>query len=191
VLHSSTSLWRPPIRAKKSQGPFVLNREQQLSICKKLAEWHTPLSIQKDLEAQGIKFAVTTIYHYQRNPKWVPVIDRFRTQYVAGVMQVPIANKRIRLEKLEKLMGELDESKLNIVEKIKKTVLLLSEARQEMDQAKTHIQNLFVTQVNQMGDQELLEKRDQLIQKAMTLKITPEGGNGAKRIEEATEVLPS
>ena len=157
--------------------------EQQISICKDIANWKKPAWIMKkySLSEGNISF-------YKNSNRWKGLIQRFRKDLASQIMNVPIAHKKVRLDRLEKAYQDLEGDHLPTGEKVRKQVAVLAEARQEMDEAKTHIHNLYITNVNTMSDEQLIAKRNQLLESIKAIDI---GGNGAKQDGKTEKVLRS
>src|SRR3990167_7929115 len=79
----------------------VLNEEDKIEICKLSAAFKTQNEIVTYLENErGKHVSQQSISLLINSPKWSPVIDRMQIQYSQGIMKVPIAHKRNRLERL-------------------------------------------------------------------------------------------
>ena len=144
------------------------------------------------MHAEGWKYAdicVTTELSYQSVHGLItevsnkPFIDDFRRSYMARVMDVPIANKRIRLDDLEtarlRLLGELKNiaegeiSKMSNV--IRRLVEVLERAQNEMEQRPIYLAQIVsgYNSYGRLSDEELYEKREQLLRLAQRSLATP------------------
>src|SRR5262245_6980786 len=89
-----------------AQTPRRFTEDQQHQICQWYAEFMTPEQIRRRVKEEwGIVVGPRTIWEYAHaTKKWQPMIERLRQQWVLGVMDIPLAHKRARLEKLVTLL---------------------------------------------------------------------------------------
>ncbi len=81
-----------------------LTYDEQMELCRYLAEFHNVAQAVIFVRQQfGKKLAYMSVKGYLESDKWLQIIDRFRNEYVTSFMEVPVANKRVRLERLEVL----------------------------------------------------------------------------------------
>lgn len=100
-------------------------------------------------------------------------IDDFRRGYMARVMEVPVANKRIRLDDLEtsriRLMAELrlvpDGEIRPVCQVIRNLVDVLERAQNEMEQRPVFLAQIVsgYNEFGRMSDEALYEKRQELL----------------------------
>lgn len=107
-----------------------------------------------------------------KEEKNLPFIKQFRESYMAKVMDVPIANKRIRLDDLEKsrkkLLKIIDDRDLEKAEERKECCVairrlgeVLELAHSEMD--KEAMKVFFLMGMENRSDDELMARRDELL----------------------------
>lgn len=141
-------------RATCKANEPILNEDQKLDLVSKLAlYWKIPKIISYFRSIHNLELSEMVIYQYKKRKEWALVIDRMRTEYVAGIMEVPIANKRWRMEQYEDIYHLLREAG-----KDAKAAEILNLARQEMEEKKGNIQNLYMTQIN-VTDEELMQEK--------------------------------
>jgi len=105
----------------------------------------------------------------EKDTRWNQVMMRLRATYVAAVMDAPIAQKRVRLDRYDELYQEAKtQGKLSAAK------ACLDSAREEVEGAKTpSIGNIFFAQINNMSDEELRTERQKQIDKLEKLGIKP------------------
>ena len=146
------------IETFESRRNGVLTHDEQMELCRFLAEFHTVAEarafvlekFRKDLAYMSIKW-------YLENSKWRGVIDCLRTKYVTGFMEVPIANKRVRLERCEELYQKAAKAgKLSLARQA------LSTAQDEVEGPKFNAAqiNFHSSPFQSMSDEELLAVRE-------------------------------
>lgn len=129
-----------------------------------------------------------------KEPSNKPFIDDFRRGYMARVMEVPVANKRIRLDDLEegrlRLLSELrliPEGKITDACKIiRNLVEVLERAQNEMEQRPIVLAQI-VSGYNEFGrlsDAELYEKRQELLSMATRSLTTDVKSSPVEPVEE-------
>jgi len=131
-----------------------LTEHEQRELVTRIAMYYKPREIvdwvKKDL---GKSLTPKAVYQYAKSEKWKPFIEKQRKLYTSQIMEHPLANKRKRVEELEKLFS------LNL----KKG--RLSEARQVIRELRAEVEGekgdgkgnqYFISQnFNQMSDEEL------------------------------------
>lgn len=136
-----------------------LNEDQKLDLISKLAMyWKAPRIVTYFKEVYGLHITDWAITRYKQGKEWQLVMDRMRSQYIAGILEVPIANKRWRIEEYAELYDALKE-----LGEHSQAAKILSMVQDEMEEKKGSVQNIFMTQVN-VTDEELLEEKSKTIQ---------------------------
>lgn len=150
-----------------------LSEELKLEVCRRIASFMTINDIHTWLCTEHhIDLEVQSIYAYRAATKWKPVIERMRAEYIAGVMETPIAHKRVRLDRLESQYQALSrDSSLSPAERRKEERAILNDARLEVDDPKTNISNLYLTQITHSSDAELLARKQQLMERLSALGV--------------------
>ena len=142
--------------------------ERNYFICNLFAQYKTAPEVQKLLkEVYGVDLVVQSLLAIKNNN--LKFIERHRAKYLNELMDVPIAQEKIRLERDE----ELYNLALTIVDKkdkISTALTCLKEAREEtkrVDHSQSFIQ---FNQFNQLTDEELLDKKRRLEEKILNIK---------------------
>ena len=191
--------------------PSKLSDEQQYQVCKWYAEFKTPTQIQRLVKGEfGHELTIKNIWQYGRGPtmkKWKPMIERLRQEWALGVMDIPLAHKRARLEKLVLLLGRaerlnlespsgkdmkvlrLNPGTLTERDKIRLQVEILRELREEMEAGKAEFTNVYLTTIHNYSDTEILKQRDAVLARLKQLKGGGHGTrNGSEESAGAVEV---
>ena len=145
---------------KKERKNWVLSDEEKVEVCKRWAGYETPSSIVKWLdEERGKKVSYHAVYSLLRTEKWLPLIENQRNQFIQGLVEEPLSNKRKRLQYLQRYM-EKSEAKGNFLTSIN----AVDKARLEMEPKNDNFQ-LQLNQFNMISDEELNEIRTRLEEK--------------------------
>lgn len=160
---------------------FRLTSEEQMQVCRMFARYAKNEEVFEFCKNElGKTINLTAIKYYKESSKWKPIVNKFRDEYTKGIMEVPIANKRVRLEALQDMFEAHKEEG-----DLKQAQAVLKDAREELDGgAKFGNTNVFMTQVNNykdMTDEEIeAERLRQLenLQKVRALKGRAEYENG-------------
>ena len=139
---------------------WVLSEEEKVEVCRKWASYETMSRISKWLEEErGKKISIQAIYSILKTEKWVPLIEQQRNQFIQGLIEEPLSNKRKRLQYLQHYM-EKAEAKGNYLISIN----AVDKARLEMEPKNENFQ-LQLNQFNMISDEELKEIRNRLQEK--------------------------
>ena len=151
---------------------LYLNEKEKIEVAKLLAEFRTPLQIsrfvmenfKKDIPDYSVKK-----YFLEGRNKWTEIIDKFRAVYLSAEMSVPIAHKKVRLERYDDLYQKAYETG-----KFMAARACLDSAREEIEGSKTHIiGNVLFTQINNMSDDALKEEQQRILDKLEKLGMKP------------------
>ena len=148
----------------EAQHPGRYTQEQAQRICQLLAHY-MPFQTMKEVMQREHRraFPFTHYVWFRRAIQWRPLIDNLRQQYLAHFDDIPIAQKRIRLERLEQLYEEAKEVQLK--------VSVLRAASDELrDPTMGSQTNIAITAYYQMSAEELEQKRVDLINKLRHLR---------------------
>ena len=168
-------------------GTFVtapkLTEEAKHRVCELYAQFHTPTQIQRILKDEfSVHITTGSLCIYPRQKKWKPLIDRLRQEWALGLMDLPLAHKRGRMEELVRLYKQVQRAEtLSEFSRITQSLALLREMREEMDEAKSHFTAIFATQIHNYSDEELVTRRRELLQRLEELR-----GPGARVVDAAT-----
>mgnify|MGYP001607190909 FL=1 len=167
-----------------------LTEDEQQQVCRWFAEFKTATQARTLLRQQcGKDVSLKNVWAYTESKKWRPMIERLRQQWVLGVMDVPLAHKRTRLEKLVTLLERAERNKdVSEYRKIRQCTEILHEMRDEMEVGKTQFTNVYLTTIHQYSDEELLRRRDEVLNRLQELRRVPHGkrDDGQIAVEAST-----
>src|SRR3990167_1798415 len=138
----------PNIQAK-------LTDEEQYQVCQWYAEFRTPTQIRKlILERYGKTLSVKNVWAYAHQiKKWKPMIERLRQEWALGVMDIPLAHKRARLEKLVTLLTRAERNPtVTEFTKIEQCYRIIREMREEMEAGKAEFTNVYLTTIHNYSE---------------------------------------
>ncbi len=189
----------PTTPALTNRG-HVLEEAERRQICQWYAEFRTPTEIHGLVKKEFNKtVSVKTIWEYANHPKWKPYIERLRQEWALGVMDLPLAHKRGRLEKFISLLERAERNdKVTEYARITQCASILSEIREEMEAGKAQFTTLYMTTIHNYSDAELIRRRDEVRNR---LKQTggknglrskePQAGDGPSRPQETIDIDPT
>ena len=151
-----------------------LTDEEQHQVCVWYAQFYTPTEITRLIKEKfGKTIAINNIWQYARTNKWRPLIERLRQEWALGVMDLPLAHKRGRLEKLVTLLERSERNQvIDEYRRIEQCVEILHEIRAEMEAGKTQFTNVYLTTIHNYTDEELLRRRDEVLERIKRLGDT-------------------
>ena len=166
---------------KKANGNALarinLSETQRQMVYRLYAEWRSPVKIRDNMKSKyGVEISETSISSICRTDSAESHVNRYRELFLAKIKEVPIANKRIRLDELEQsrqLLLDMVE-KLDINDKndrvelsmlIRRMNETLCVAREEMEAKPLLMQQINISQFSGMSDEELERKKEELIMK--------------------------
>lgn len=134
-------------------------------ICNLLAQYKKPKEIISLIEEEhNLKVSSSSISQYKKENK--ELIEKLRTNFLSTINDVPIAQKRIRLERTDELYAVSQELKGG--EKVNLSLKCLKEAREEVEGAgSSNITFQQFNQYNKLSDDELQEKLKEVEEKIM------------------------
>lgn len=148
---------------REKPGP-KLSTEKQIEFVQRIAWFWKPLDILKYFkETHNIKINQTLIQCYKNSEKWKPIIQKFRDDYLKRTEEVPLANKRKRLDELQRLFDRAVDKKEFVEAKN-----IIREFREEME-VKVGDVNFSFTQINHnefhdMSDEDLASEKAKTIE---------------------------
>ncbi len=156
--------------AKADNAP-KLTDAQQRQVCQWFAEFRPLMEVVGLVKSEfGIELPRNNVWRYSTAAKWRPLVERLRQQWALGVMELPLAHKRGRLEKLVTLLERAEKNrKISEFARINQCAHLLSEIRLEMEDKKAQFTNVYLTTIHQYSDEELLQRRDEVLSKLQQL----------------------
>ena len=169
--------WQRDGKTHEEQFGKKLNDEQRMFVYRCHAEYLMPLDIKRMLtENYGVVITTATIGTICRANKAKAHIEKFREEYMQKIKSVPIANKRIRLDDIEKTRVKLVElinsnplktkgdkaEFLMCSRRLNETVCV---AREEMERKPLMVQQLSLSDYSSLTDEELQQRKRDIIEK--------------------------
>ena len=144
--------------------PERYTEEQKHRICYLIAYYATYKTIVEVVQREFRRaFPFQHYVAFRRSSSWQPLIASLRQQYLANFDDVPIAQQRVRLERLEKLYQEAETVKL-------KTMVLRAASDELKEPSLKHQTNIAITAYYQMSASELEQKRREVLNRLRHLK---------------------
>ena len=126
--------------------------DQQLEVCNLLARFTPVAEVKKKVAVWGQTISEQGLRWYLNDPKWKTIVTRLRSEYLTEILEVPIAHKRVRLERLDSLY-KTAVNKGNIA--VAKDVL---RAAQEEIEHKPGNVSIIMNKIEMISDTELKER---------------------------------
>ena len=140
---------------KKKQRVYI-NGDQKLFICNLIAQYKKPREVVKLVEEEhNIVIKGDLVLRYKNSNK--DLIDNLRSQFLANINDIPIAQKRIRLERADELY-EASQEIHTVKDKVDSSLKCLKEAREETEGKGQSVTFQQFNQYNQLTDEELEDK---------------------------------
>ena len=154
-----------------------LTQEEETKICDLFGHFKTASQIQRILkEENGITISKNSLYYISNRPKNKQVIAKCRDVYQIAPIEVPLATKRGRMERIQEL-DELTEG-LPSKDKIQYGLRCVKESRDEMEGSPVSLHLAQYNQYNLLSNDELIDKKEELKKKIIAL-VKREGGSYA------------
>ena len=139
----------------------VLSENHKIKICQLLACFSPLVEIKKYMHREyAINLNMQVVKSLRDTRKWQPIIARFRKDWLQEVNNVPLANRRVRLEYYQDIFEKCMEKN-----KFANAMSALNSAREEMDERKLGSTQYTLNYISQMSDEELLKKKDEIIKR--------------------------
>ena len=155
--------------------------DEKATIAYMLGRFNTIPEIQEYFLKKGKEVNYESVKSIRDSDKWSIVIDKERKEWLSKINEVPISNKRVRMEAYQVMLEKgFTSNKMGIVKHA------LQGAREEMEGTYQQIggNNYSLTYIANMSDNELLQKRDELMSKIK--RITKEIKDEPKELETIT-----
>lgn len=154
-----------------------LSSEQQIKLCEMLARFNTQSEIKKRVKEWGIEINEQAVDYYRHCNKWKQIIEKMRGEYLSEILEVPIAHKRVRLERLDALYkSAVEKDQLNVAKEV------LRAAQDEIEHKSTL--SITMNKIELISDDELRERVKRVKQELLQL----EAKDGAKDFMRADTV---
>ena len=175
--HGKPAHWQVAGKTHAEQFAKKLNDEQRMFVYRCFAEYMSSTDIKRLLmENYKIELNIDTIMTIGRANKAKAHIEKFREEYMQKIKSVPIANKRIRLDDLEKTrikLAEMIEGNplktksdkaefLMCTRRLNETVCV---AREEMERKPLMVQQMSFSDYSSLTDEELQQRKRDIIEK--------------------------
>lgn len=183
---------------RKGMVPAKLNDEQRIILVRMHAEGMAPKDMVAHIKNEwNIDFTSEGVGVVVRAKKFEGHLKRFREDYLKKIKDVPIANKRIRIDDLErirkKVMKALEENPCETKqqkEEFRFFVRTLNDtiinAREEMEKKPQLIAGLgLLGDFSDKSDDELIAERDEILRQAN--RLVPGGTSESDRHSEGTQ----
>jgi len=160
----------------------VLSENHKIKICQLLACFSPLVEIKKYMHREyAINLNMQVIKSLRDTRKWQPIVARFRKDWLQEVNNVPLANRRVRLEYYQEIFTKCMEKN-----KFANAMSALNSAREEMDERKLGSTQYTLNYISQMSDEELLKKKDEIIKR---IKKMPRFGiTGKESLQKPIDV---
>jgi len=157
-----------------------LNQDQRITVLRMFGEGMDSGAIKREVGGRfGITISATAILQTCRAKKNQSFVNSFRETYLAKVRDVPIANKRIRMDDLEKERVRLNKmiesnplksksEKLEYLRVASELRRMIDTAREEMEK-KPHLIQQAVMNFAELSDEQLHARKDELLREARRL----------------------
>jgi len=174
-------------------GASKLTNDQRMLVLRLHAEGMMPSVILKELkEEHDVSITIHAVINTCKAKKHQPRIKEFKDKYMAEVRSVPIANKRIRMDDLERermrILRLIDKNPRKSKSDVSQYLQLVAElrrisdvAREEMEK-KPHLFQNVVLGMGDMSDEALHRRKKELISRytastrGRTTGIDPDSG---------------
>lgn len=162
----------PPEIASDGTHTWTLDDSQRAQICTWLGCFLTQDQIvTKVHEEWGKIIGIHVVRYYANAKRWQPMIARARTEWMKQVGDVPISNQRIRMERLEGLYQKAISGREDHAAARQEALRILNSARQEMEEATQQTTNVYMTSIQNYGDDELLKRYEEVKQRLKSLNV--------------------
>lgn len=136
-------------------GKLGLSPQQEILVIRQYAHYKTPQEIAEYCKKNFKKAIIPTLLteRYLENEKYRPLLNRFRDEYLKKVTEVPLFNKRRRLDYLQQIFEE------NLANgSLKEARMTLSQFREEAEgkgDVNFNFTNINHTEFHNMSNEEL------------------------------------
>lgn len=143
------------------KGSWCLNESQKEEIVKRMAYYQNREEINDWLAMYGLKISHNDMDQFKSSEKWRGVIEKYRREFEAKVMDIPVASKVNRIKEYDKAYGRLrkmEDSSEKTSEKIKcieKEAQILSAVQGELEgKVSVDTTNVYYQQFNSMNKED-------------------------------------
>jgi hypothetical protein len=167
---------------------YKLDEQKQLELMELIARYATNDEINEYfISNHKVSLSVALIMQYKRTQKWKPIIKKLREKYLLDMDEVGGSHKRVRQDRRERIYSRA-------VKKgdLKNALLAVKHQEEEAEGKTSSVGGVSLTynQYNMLSDEELEERRQEIINKVRSpiINITPkEKINGPDRDSEENQ----
>jgi len=174
---------------KPENGRRFLTDEHKAKIAFLLATYASPADIKRYFDKElGVKINYGAIGSIRDSEKWGVVVKQLRKEWLSKVAEVPISNKRYRLEKYQKMLDKsLDD------DDIKTATTILRNAKDEVENKDMRQGHNFysLTYFNELSDSDLMKKREEILKRLKNSKIDLVEAAAAREKIDVINIKPS
>ena len=154
-----------------------MSAEQQVKVCEMLARFYSQSEVKKRVKEWGIEINEQAVDYYRHSNKWKQIIEKMRGEYLSEILEVPIAHKRVRLERLDSLYrSAVEKDQLSVAKEV------LRAAQDEIEHKSTL--SITMNKIELISDDELRERVKRVKQELLSI----EAKDGAKDFMRAETV---
>lgn len=147
-----------PIKPAKKSGAHLNDREK-FFIARCLGFYEPAKEIVAKFEKEfGRRITTVHINRWKEHDDWRPLIERFRAEYEAKIMELPLASKHKRVERLSEIHELMFKNGM-----LEESIKPLTQIKDEIEGETNGRPNIFITQFNQLTDEEIEEKKLKLL----------------------------
>lgn len=172
-LNEIQTINRPLSQEEKAEIAFMLGR---YSTIKEIQTYYKTKDKGKEINYESIK-------SIRDSDRWKPIIEKERSEWLSKIKDVPISNKRVRMEGWQTMMEIAYKD-----EDMKVLKQSLEGARNEMEGIHIGVpggNQYSLTYIAQMSGNELLQKRDELMSKIKRITKSVEQHKESDNVEIA------
>lgn len=159
-----------------------LNQDQQLELMEFIARFASTDEINAYfIDRYRLSVTSSLIHQYRRTKKWQPIINKLREKYLLSPNEVAMSHKRVRLDRREKIYQKALKK-----EDLKTALNAVQGSKEEMEEKGIPV-NISFNQYNSLSDEELEDKKRELLERVKNLGALPIKPAAQPESEESTD----
>ena len=142
-----------------------MTEEERFTICEKLGQfWPIDEIVRWGRREFKKNLHRSHVLRYKKSSKWQPLIQNYRRLYTEAIADIPLAHRRVRLERLERQYQAIVISAGSEMQALKNALarremrVIISQAADEVSEKTVNLTQVYATQINQLSDQELSDR---------------------------------
>jgi len=177
-------------------GKSVLSMPERMEVAKLLGWFWKPSDIMRHFkESFNKSITAQAISNYSKSKDWIPVINKFREEYNRLLFEVPLFNKRKRLDELQE-QYDLYKSKGDLKTARKIIREFREEAEKKIGDVSFHFTSISHTEYHDMSDEQLREEKVKTLEelekvRRMKLIVFDPANGGSKNAGKVGERIES